>query len=179
MKPSTKILGFAVILLAVFSVSFFFFYKRAQGRLQPQPLILTSAVINQPLPKARLVNISGQQLGDEKLRRGKVILFFTTTDCNYCDGENNFLKTAAGSRKDVSYYYVIPFGMKEQMLQEAQRKYAFETYYDEGSTLSHSLQLYQVPLQVYLEDGVIKKTWLDSIVYSHSEDEYKRWLNSL
>jgi peroxiredoxin len=179
MKSLNKVLGLGVILLTIFCVSFFFFYKSAKGSLQPQHLILTSKVINQPLPKARLVNISGEQLGDEKLRRGKVVLLFTTTDCRYCDDENNFLKTVAGSRKDVSYYYVIPFGMKEQMLQEAQRKYAFETFYDEGSTLSRTLQVYQVPLQVYLEDGVIKKTWVDSIAYSHSEDEYKRWLSSL
>jgi hypothetical protein len=86
---------------------------------------------------------SGERLGDDKLRRGKVVLLFTTTDCRYCDDENNFLKTVAGTRKDVSYYFVIPFGMKEQMLREAQRKYAFETFYDEGSMLSRSLQIYQ------------------------------------
>jgi hypothetical protein len=179
MGSLNKILGFGAILLAIFCASFFFFYKRAQSNLKPQPLILTSKVINQPLPEARLVNISGERLGDDKLRRGKVTLLFTTTDCRYCDDENNFLKTVAGSRKDVSYYFVIPFGMKEQMLQEARRKYAFETFYDEGSMLSRALQLYQVPLQVYLEDGVIKKTWVDSIAYTHGEDEYKRWLSSL
>lgn len=179
MKRLNKILAFGVVLLAIFCVSFFFFYKRAQGNLQPRRLILTSEVIGRPLPQAHLVSISGEQLGDDKLRRGKVVLLFTTTDCKYCDDENNFLKTIAGIREDVSYYYVIPFGEKGQMLQEAQRKYAFETFYDEGSRLSRALQLYQVPLQVYLQDGIIKKTWVDSIAYTHGEDEYKRWLGSL
>lgn len=176
MRPSTKILGGGSVLLAIFCVSFFFIYKWTQGA---QPLILTSRVINQPLPKVRLVDISGQQLADDKLRRGKVILLFTMTDCGYCDEEDNFLRTVAGIRKDVSYYYVIPFGAKDAGLRTAQRKYAFETFYDEGSVVSRSLGLLQVPTQVYLEDGVIKKTWVNATVPNHREDEYRRWLSSI
>lgn len=53
-----------------------------------QPLILTSAVTYQSLLKANLVNISGEVLGDEKLRRGRVILAFMMPDCRPCDQEN-------------------------------------------------------------------------------------------
>jgi len=52
-----KTLAAGAIVLAVFSFSFLVFYKRAQKNLPRQPLILTSAVINQPLPKANLINI--------------------------------------------------------------------------------------------------------------------------
>jgi hypothetical protein len=45
--------------------------------------------------------------------------------------------------------------------------------------LSRSLQILQVPIQVYLEDGVIKKTWVDATVHNHRDDEYKRWLSGV
>src|ERR1051325_7917954 len=50
--------------------SFFFFYRRAQQTQAGQPLILTAAVPNQPLPQADLINLAGQSLDDEKLRHG-------------------------------------------------------------------------------------------------------------
>src|SRR5436190_627636 len=113
MKPIAKILAAIGILLTVFCVSFLAFYKRAaQKNLSRQPLILTSAVINQPLPKANLVNISGQQIHDEDLRHGKIVIAFMMADCAPCDQENEFLKTVVDSRKDVSFVYVIPFGNK-------------------------------------------------------------------
>jgi hypothetical protein len=179
MKPLTKALGIGSLLIAVFGVSFFFFYRRAEKNPSKQPLILTSAVINQPLPKANLVNISGKLLDDEKLRRGRVVLVFTMTDCVPCDDENEFLKTVIGIRKDVSFIYVIPFGNKEQSLKLAQSKYAVETFFDSGSMLSRSLQLYQVPIKVFVEDGTIKKTWLDATVDSQGQAEFKNWLNGL
>lgn len=176
MKHLNKALVGCSILVAVFGISFYFFYKRAQNNL---PLILRPSVINQSLPKANLVNISGGQLDDERLRRGKVILVFTLTTCKPCDDENEFLKTLVGSRKDVGFYYVIPFGKKDQVLREAESKYAFETFFDEGSMLSRSLQIYQVPLKVFLEDGVIKKTWLEATVDKERQAEFKDWLNDL
>jgi thiol-disulfide isomerase/thioredoxin len=179
MRPLTKVLGIGSILIAVFGVSFFIFYPRAQKDLPKQPLILTSSVINQPLPKANLVNVSGKPLDDEKLRRGKVVLVFTLTDCKPCDEENEFLKTVVESRKDVRFIYVIPFGNKDQALKAAQSKYAFETFFDDGSMLSRSLQVYQVPLKVFLEDGIIKKTWVDATFDSQGQAEFKDWLNGL
>jgi hypothetical protein len=179
MRPFKKVLAAGLILIAVFCVSFFFFYKRAQNSSAKQPLILTPAVINQPLPKANLINISGKLLDDEKLRRGRVVLVFTLIECSPCDRENEFLKTAVGSRKDVSFVYVIPFGQKDQALKVAQSKYAFETFFDQSSMLSRSLQIYQVPIKIFLEDGIIKKTWLDATVEPEKQAAFTLWLNAL
>jgi peroxiredoxin len=179
MRPLTKALGAGLILIAIFSISFYFFYQRAQKDLPKQPLILTPAVINQPLPKANLVDVSGKLLDDEKLRRGRVVLVFTLTECPPCDQENEFLKTVVGGRKDISFFYVIPFGNKDQALKTAQSKYTFETFFDEGSMLSRSLQVYQVPLKIFLEDGIIKKTWVEATVDNQRQAEFKEWLNSL
>ncbi len=179
MKTKAKLLGGVLILTAVFCLSFYLFYTRARNAVPKQPLILTPAVINRPLPKANLVNISGEALGDEKLRRGRVVLAFMMPDCIPCDQENEFLKTVAGARRDVSFIYVIPFGSKDQSLAQARSKYALEPFFDEGSSLSRKLQLYQVPVKVFLEDGVIKKTWLDATVDDRGQAEFKDWLNSL
>jgi len=179
MRPSTKTLGIALILIAVFCVSFYFFYKRAQKDPPKQDLILTSAVINQPLPKSNLVNISGKPLGDERLRQGKIVLVFMMPDCKPCDQENEFLKTVAGSRKDVSFFYVLPFGNKDQVLKLAQSKYALEPVYDNGSNVAKTLEIYQVPIKVFLEDGIIKRTWIDATVTSEKQTEFKNWLRAL
>jgi len=179
MNRLTKVLSGALILIAIFGLSFFIFFKRAQNSLAKQPLILTPAVINQPLPAANLVNISGQQLNDERLRHGKVILVFSLVECFPCDQENQFLKTVAGIRNDVSFFYVIPFGIKEQALKAAQSKYAFETFFDQSSMISRSLQIYQVPIKIFVEDGIIKKTWLDATTEPEKQAEFKQWLTSL
>lgn len=180
MRSLKRTLTLALILLAIFGVSFFIFYKRAQQSLAKQPpLILTPAVLNQPLPAANLLNISGEQLSDEKLRRGKVVLVFSLIECVPCDEENDFLKSAVGDRKDVSFYYVIPFGKKELALKEAQKKYAFETVFDDHSMLSRSLQVYQVPIKIFLQDGIIKRTWFDATTEPDKQTEFKQWLNTL
>jgi hypothetical protein len=179
MNRLTRVLGGGAFLIVIFCVSFFFFYRRAQNNLAKQPLILTSAVISRPLPNANLVNISGQQLDDEKLRRGRVVLVFTLLECSPCDQENEFLKTTVGNRKDISFFYVIPFGKKDQALKGAQEKYAFETFFDQSSMLSRSLQIYQVPIKIFVEDGIIKKTWLDATTEPEKQAEFKQWLNGL
>jgi hypothetical protein len=179
MRPLTKVLTAGLILIAIFGISFLFFYKRTQKTSANQPLILTPAVINQPLPKASLVNILGEPLEDEKLRRGRVVLMFTLNECSACDQENEFLKTVVDSRKDVRFFYVIPFGKREEALKTAQSKYAFETFLDDHSMVSRSLQIYQVPIKIFLEDGIIKKTWLDATIQPEKQEEFKQWLNGL
>lgn len=179
MRLFIKVLAVGLILITIFGVSFFFFYKRAQKTSVNQPLILTPAVINQPLPKASLVDISGKPLEDEKLRRGRVVLIFTLNECSACDQENDFLKTVVDSRKDVRFFYVIPFGKREEALKTAQSKYVFETFLDDHSMISRSLQIYQVPIKIFLEDGIIKKTWVDATIEPGKQAEFKQWLNGL
>jgi hypothetical protein len=100
-------------------------------------------------------------------------------DCPACDRENEFLKTVATSRKDVSFVYVLPFGNKDVVLKSAQVKYDVEPFFDEGSNMSKTLDLYQVPIKVFLENGIIKRTWLDATVDSRKQAEFKDWLNAL
>jgi thiol-disulfide isomerase/thioredoxin len=179
MRSLKKTLGASVILIAVFSVSFLFFYKRTEKTLAKQPLILTPAVINQPLPNSSLINLSGQLLDDEKLRHGRVVLVFTLNECPACDQENEFLKTVVANNRNVRFFGVIPFGQKDRALKTAQSKYAFETFFDQDSMLSRSLQIYQVPIKIFVDDGIIKRVWLDATTEPDDQAAFKQWLNAL
>ena len=182
MNSIAKALRFAAIFIAVAAVSVYFFYRRApqQQAKEAEPLVQTEAVFNRSLPAAKLVNVSGNLLDDEKLRRGKVVLTFTLTTCEICDREDDFLATVVGNRKDVSFYYIIPFGIKDEVLKSAKDKYELETYFDEGSTIAKELEIYRVPTMLYLEDGIIKKTWLDgATVEETSQAKFKQWLAGL
>ena len=172
-------LGF--VLFAIFCGSFYFFYRRVQKKAPPaqQDLILTDAVINRPLPKTDLINISDEKLTDEELRQGKKVLVFMMPDCEPCDRENTFLKTIVSNRQDLKFLYIIPFGNKDESLKRAQAKYALTPFYDRGSNLSRSLDMYQVPIKVYLEDGVIKKVWLEATSSDQKRAEFKAWLDSI
>lgn len=176
-----KRISFLASALTVLALSCFTFalYKKTPHPSAKQPLILTSAAINQTLPVAELVNISGIRLDDQRLRHGKVLLIFTLTSCKPCDQENEFLKTLINSRKDVSFFYVIPMGVKADVLKEAQDKYAFETFFDEGSMLAKQLEVYQAPLKVFLVDGVIKKTWVEATVTAERQSDFKDWLSNV
>lgn len=48
----------------------------------------------------------------------------------------------------------------------------------QGAMLSKSLEVYQVPIKVFLEDGIIKKTWVEG-VDPQKHAEFKNWLSSL
>ena len=183
MNSIAKALRFAAIFIALAATSVYLFYPRApqqQEAAEAEPLVQTAAVLNQPLPAAKLVNISGNVLDDEKLRRGKVLLTFTLTTCEICDREDDFLTTLVGNRKDVKFYYVIPFGVKDEVLKSAKDKYGLDTYFDEESTIAKTLEIYRVPTMLYLEDGVIKKTWLEgATVEEPSQTKFKEWLAGL
>ena len=168
-----------LIPIIVFCGSFYLFYKRAQEGLRRRDLILTSAVVNRPLPKAHLVNLYGESLNDERLRHGKVMLVFMMPDCPPCDLENEFLKTVINSRQDIEFFYIIPFGGKDQMLRLAQNKYALEPFYDVGSNLSRDLEIYQVPIKIFVENGIIKKVWLNATIDQRKQTEFKDWLRSV
>jgi len=179
MKRARNFLSLSLIVVAVLCVTVAFLYKKTAGKPAGQPLILTPAVINHPLPEADLVNISGMRLGDNRLRHGKVVLVFTLTTCKPCDQENEFLRTVINTRNDISFFYVIPMGIKTEALKEARDKYCLETFFDQGSILAKKLEVYQVPIKVFLEDGIIKKTWVEATVTDQRRSEFQNWLKEL
>lgn len=174
-KRTTKIVILPGILILIFATSYLVFYK-TKADSSKTPLILTSNVIGQSLPKTSLSDISGNIFDDENLRHGKFVLVFMMPDCDMCDAEDKFLKTVIGNRQDVSFIYIIPFGNKENTLKMAQDKYTLKPFFDNGSMLSRKLELLQVPIKIFVEDGIIKQTWLDASLTSEKQTEFKQWL---
>ncbi len=58
----------------------------------------------------------------------------------------------------------------------AQNKYALKAFFDNGSMLSRKLELLQVPIKIFIEDGIIKQTWIDASLTSKKQTEFKEWL---
>lgn len=100
-------------------------------------------------------------------------------DCAPCDQENEFLKTIVESRKDVRFFYLIPFGNKNGLLESAKSKYAIEPVYDNGSNVAKTLEMNQVPIKLFLEDGIIKRAWVGWSDTSEKQTEFKDWLRAL
>lgn len=174
-KYTTKIVISAGVLMLVFVTSYLVFYK-AEANSSKTPLILTSKIIGQPLPETNLSDISGNILDDENFRHGKFVLVFVMPDCDMCDVENEFLSTVVNNQQDIKFIYIIPFGNKEKTLKLAQDKYALKPYFDTGSMLSRKLELLQVPVKIFVEDGIIKRTWIDASLTSEKQADFKKWL---
>ncbi|MCV4753820.1 hypothetical protein OFC37_30630, partial [Escherichia coli] len=58
-------------------------------------------------------------------------------------------------------------------------KYALEPFYDVGSDLSRDLEIYQVPIKIFVENGIIKKVWLNATIDQRKQTEFKDWLRSV
>jgi hypothetical protein len=166
-------------IIVLFGVSLLFFLNYFQGRVKEQQPTLPS-LIGKTIPVSHLVNLSGTELGTQELRRGKVILVLLTPDCASCLEEGEFLRASVNKRSDVRFYGAIPFGNREDALKSAEGKFPFQVFFDEGALLSRELSTKGiVPVKLYLEDGIIKKTWIGSTKYYHTESEFNQWLGSL
>ncbi len=42
--------------------------------------------------------------------------------------------------------------------------------------LSRKLELLQVPIKIFIEDGIIRQTWIEASLTSEKQTELKQWL---
>lgn len=126
-----------------------------------------------------MVDEDNQLLPDATLRKGKVVLVFVTPDCEACMRESQFLRTVVGKRNDVPFYGVVSFGDPNVALREAKEKFPFKVFYDKNLGLSGQLGIKHVPIKLYVEDGVIKKSWGGATVDESKQAEFVSWLESL
>jgi hypothetical protein len=169
----------AIILFGFSFVLFYrFFYQRLQPQTPPQPT-LSASVLDKPFPQSHLIDLSGKELESTALQHGKVVLVLVTPECGMCREEGQFLSTVVGRRSDVRFYGVVPLGESKEVLKDAEDKFPFKVYFDDSALLRRELAVNRVPAKLYLEDGIIKKTWVGSTAYYHTEDEFNHWLNSL
>lgn len=166
-------------IICVFVASYFYFANKQPPPEKPSPqkALTVPAERQVPLPEAHLVDVSGTDLPDEALRKGKVILVFVSPDCDACQTEGEFLKKVAGKRNDVSFFGVVSFGEPKTALERiGEMGLPFKVYFDDGHLLSGKLGVKRVPIKIFVEDGVIKKIWGGATNSGAEETSFIEWL---
>ncbi|MGH9876895.1 MAG: peroxiredoxin family protein [Nitrososphaerales archaeon] len=131
------------------------------------------------LPEANLIDIHGGKFDDKLLRQGRCILVFVTPDCNACLTESEFLKTIIDKQKKLPFYGIVSFGGRQATLDAAKRKFPFDVFYDEGFKLAGALGIRRVPIKIFVEDGVIIKTWGGATTRKEKQEDFINWLKEL
>lgn len=161
--------------MVVFCAGFVFFYARNQQNAAAKGPVDSG----KSLPSAQLIDESNQMLGESELRKGKFVLVFVTSDCDACRKESEFLKGLVGKRSDVTFYGVVSFGDMESSLQEAKGKFPFKVYYDRGFQLAGQLGIKRVPIKIFVENGIIKKSWGGATIEDKAKADFVQWLDEV
>jgi len=171
MKKVISISSLAIIFVLVFCGAFVFFYTRNDRNKTTKEPVNSGNV----LPSADLIDVSNQVVAESQLKNGRVVLVFISADCDACQKESEFLKDLVSKRPDVHFYGVVSFGDKDS-LKEAKTKFPFEVYYDRGFKLAGQLGIKRVPIKVFVDNGVIKKSWGGATVDEKKKADFTRWL---
>lgn len=170
-KKVIWISSLAVLFVVVFCAAFVVFYTRNnRNKAAPEPVNSGNS-----LPSAELVDESNQTLADSQLKNGRVVLVFMSSNCDACMKESEFLKGIISKRTDVRFYGVISFGDMDS-LREAKGKFPFEVYYDRGFKLAGQLGIKKVPIKVFVDNGIIKKSWGGATVNEKAKADFVQWL---
>jgi peroxiredoxin len=175
MTSRVYIVSLAAIFTVVFCLGFAFFYKRRQQKLAaPAPV-----ESGKPLPPAELIDESNQVLTDSQLRSGRFILVFVTPDCDACLVEAQFLRKVVAQRADIPFYGVVSFGDKDSALRDAKAEFPFKVFYDQHFKLAGQLGIRRVPIKLFVENGIIKKSWGGATSQQEKQDEFLSWFKKL
>ena len=167
-KKIIWISSLAIVFVLVFCAAFVAFYTRnTRTKAAPEPVNSDHS-----LPSAELVGEANQPLPDSQLKSVKVLLVFLTPDCDACMKETEFLKGLINKRSDIRFYGVVSFGDMESALRSAKEKIPFEVFYDRGFKLAGQLGINRVPIKVFVEDGLIKKSWAGATVDEKEESRF-------
>ena len=173
-KKVIWISSLAIIFVLVFCAGFVVFYTRNdRNKAAPEPVSSGNS-----LPAVELVDESHQLLADSQLKTGKVVLVFVTPDCDACMKESEFLKDLVSKRPDIRFYGVMSFG-DEKSLGEANKKFPFEVFYDRGFRLRGELGIDRVPIKVFVENGIMKKSWAGATIDEKKKANFIRWLTEV
>lgn len=165
----------AVLFIVVFCVSFVILYTRNNRSLAAKGPVDSG----KQLPSAELVDEFNKPLAESELRTGRIVLVFITVDCDACVKESNFLKSLVDKRPDVRFYGVISFGDMESSLKQAKQKFPFAVFYDRGFRLAGQLGINRVPIKIFVDNGVIKKSWGGATIDENAKADFVKWLDKV
>lgn len=178
-ETSTKkviwISSLALLFVIVFCSAFVLFYTRNNRNLAAKAPVNSG----KQLPPADLVDEFNKPLADSELRKGRIVLVFVTADCDACQKESDFLKSVVDKRPDVRFYGVISFGDMESSLKLAKEKFPFAVFYDRGFRLAGQLGINRVPIKIFVDNGVIKKSWGGATIDEKAKADFASWLGEV
>jgi thiol-disulfide isomerase/thioredoxin len=174
-----KIKWLTLIFSSTFIVACGAFLLLAHKTNRPTDTVPANAppLMNKPLPAANLVDSSGVRLEDSVLRHGKVVLVFVAPKCPACDTEIAFLKTVISQHSDVSFFGVVSFGVSGGLPKDLEKDFPFKLYTDNEPRLTGALGLYRVPIKVFLENGIIRKSWKGATTDEAERVAFAKWLD--
>lgn len=173
-----KIKWLALIFCSTFIVAcaaFLLLAHKADRHIDTGP-VNVPPLMNKPLPTANLVDSSGARLEDSVLRHGKVVLVFVAPKCPACDTEIAFLKSVISQHSNVSFVGVVSFGVGDELPEGFEKEFPFKLYMDKEPRLAGALGLYRVPIKVFLENGIIRKSWKGSTTNEAERVAFAKWL---
>ena len=175
MKKIIWISSLAILFVVVFCAAFVVFFTRNnRTKAAADPVNAGNS-----LPAADLIDESNQTLAESQLKNGRVILVFISADCDACLRESEFLKGLVSKRADVRFYGVISFGAMESSLREAKGEFPFQVFYDRGFRLANQLGIKKVPIKIFVDNGVIKKSWGGATIDDKKKADFIRWLDEV
>ena len=174
-KKVIWISSLALLFALVFCVSFVVFYTRNNRNLAAKGPVDSG----KQLPSADLVDEFNKPLAESELRKGRIVLVFVTADCDACLKESEFLKSLVDKRPDVRFYGVISFGDMESSLKQAKEKFPFAVFYDRGFRLASQLGISRVPIKIFVDNGIIRKSWGGATVDEKAKADFASWLGEV
>jgi thiol-disulfide isomerase/thioredoxin len=173
------VLVFCAALIVSFVVVFLIVRKTNHKIDQPADTASSTPLpplMNKPLPEANLVDRKGVKLADTSLRQGKVILVFVSPNCPPCDNEVAFLKPLVGQHPEINFLGVVSFGLSGAIPESLEKEFPFKLYLDTEPRLAGKLGLYRVPIKVFLENGIIRKSWKGATTNDAEKAAFAEWL---
>jgi len=137
-----------------------------------------SHTVGTSLPDVRLVDLSGNAIKYNELRQGKVILVLLSSECDACLKEGQFLKSVVDKYPNIRFYSVLIF-WSDQSIDHFKDKFPLKLFLDQDSRLRQAFEVKAVPVKLFLEDGVIRKTWIRARFNSRNENEFVKDLETI
>lgn len=187
MRKHLKLILVATLVLLLAGTFFYVRKARKQAATRDAKMINEAGVtlvrnyrqvLGSQLPPFALANTSGEQLAENSVREGNVVLFFLAVDCKACKENGEFFKSAVSARSDVRYYGVRPYDKDSEFDKAYGNLVPFAVYFDVDHKLSRYLGIRGVPVAIFLKDGNIKRIWGGIAKEEREKIEFNSWLSS-
>jgi hypothetical protein len=64
----------------------------------------------------------------------------------------------------------------ESSLRDAKQKFPFKVFFDRGFRLASELGINRVPIKIFVDNGIIKKSWGGATINEKAQGDFVRWL---